>query len=231
MKSMEEAGMKAALLLYPDKEFLMKSPEAFMEDLRSIPPLVGLVTGENFTFGKGAAGRASMLLQHFTGTPVAVKVVSLQNEMEGAVSSTLIRKHIMEGEMEKASMLLGRNYTTAGEVVHGFQRGSGLLGFPTANMRLREDRVIPPDGVYATRAGVNGRVYPAVTNVGKNPTFGNRERTIETFIFHFDESIYGRPFYLEWVSRLRGEVRFSSIGALKQQIEKDIVRAESILGR
>ena len=133
--------------------------------------------------------------------------------------------------MKEAACLLGRNYTLQGDVVHGFHRGHDILGFPTANLSFAEDRVLPKDGVYATFALIGGRRYPSITNIGKNPTFEGKQRTIETFIFHFDSNIYGKSFTLEWVERIRGEIRFPSPEALAAQIQKDIQRAEKILER
>lgn len=228
--SFEEAGMALALFLTPDRVFLRKPAETFLEELASLPGLAGVVTGENFTFGHGALGNSAMLLDFFRGTPVKAEVVSLLSEEGETVSSTAIRQIIGKGDMEEAARLLGRPYTTSGDVVHGFHRGTDILGFPTANLSLPENHVCPPDGVYATMARIHGKRYPAITNIGTNPTFGNTEKTIETFIFHFDASIYGSPFTLEWIHRIRGEIRFPSPEALKEQIKKDIREAERVLG-
>ena len=131
--------------------------------------------------------------------------------------------------MEQAARFLGHPYTIRGDVVHGFRRGHDVLGFPTANLAVSEDRVLPPDGVYATRALVKGHTFPAITNIGNNPTFGNAKKTIETFIFDFDESIYGASFTLAWVSRIRGEMKFASPDLLVAQIHQDIQTAKNRL--
>ncbi|WP_297021596.1 riboflavin biosynthesis protein RibF [uncultured Dialister sp.] len=229
-RSFEAAGMKLALFLEPNREFLQKPAETFLEELAALPGLAGIVTGENFTFGHGALGKSSLLLDFFRNRPVKAEVVRLISEDGKIVSSTAIRRLIQHGNMEEAARLLGRPYTTSGDIVHGFHRGTDILGFPTANLELPENRVCPADGVYATEAIIGGRTYPAITNVGTNPTFGNEERTIETFIFHFDESIYGSPFTLRWIRRLRGEIRFPSTSALREQIEKDVLEAKKVLG-
>ena len=226
---MEKAGMDFVLFLKPDQKFLQELPQAFMEKLASLPGLTGLIAGENFTFGRGRAGNSSLLQSWFSRRKVPVEIVRLLAEEGKTVSSTAIRELIQQGRMKEAALFLGRNYTMEGDVVHGFHRGSDVLGFPTANLSFTENRVLPKDGVYAARAVIDGRSYPAITNIGKNPTFGNSERTIETFIFHFDSSIYGSPFTLEWVERIRDEIRFPSPRALKEQIEKDIRKAEEIL--
>lgn len=229
LESLEQAGMKFVVLITPDMEFLKESPEDFMKELKGISGLSGLVCGENFTFGERAKGTPEVLKKYFEDSRVTVRIMGLLSGKGETFSSTAIRKAVEEGRMREAAGYLGRPYTTKGDVVHGFKRGSDILGFPTANLSLSDDRVIPADGVYATRAILHGKTYPAVTNVGKNPTFENKERTIETFIFDFDQSIYGEPFTLEWIERIRGEIRFDSFEDLRTAIEKDIERAKDIL--
>ena len=145
------------------------------------------------------------------------------------ISSTEIRRLIREGDVETAAELLGRFYSLSGDVVHGFRRGAEAIGFPTANLSFGPARVLPADGVYATYARIHGHRYPAVTNVGKNPTFGNKERTVETFILDFDDHIYGEPFLVEFVKRLRGEKKFKSVEALGAQIAADVEIANETL--
>lgn len=225
LASFEAADMKLALVVKPDREFLSITAGDFLHTLSALPGLTGVVCGPNFTFGRGALGHAEMLA---AACPDA-HVVPLQ-EMDGTVpSSTAIRTLLQKGNVKDAACLLGRPYSLSGDVVHGFRRGHDVLGFPTANLEPEENRVVPADGVYATFAVVNGKHYPAVTNVGTNPTFGNTARTIETFIFHFDQSLYGKPFTLEWIDRLRGEITFPDADALAVQIKKDIGNADNIL--
>ena len=230
-ESMAKAGMAFTLFLRPDKKFLQEGPEEFLEKLESLPGLSGLAAGENFTFGRQAKGNSRLLKEWFLFKKIPVSVAGLTEEEGKTVSSTAIRQLIQQGQMKEAACLLGRNYTLQGDVVHGFHRGHDILGFPTANLSFAEDRVLPKDGVYATFALIGGRKYPSITNIGKNPTFEGKQRTIETFIFHFDSNIYGKSFTLEWVERIRGEIRFPSPEALAAQIQKDIQRAEKILER
>lgn len=145
------------------------------------------MTGDNFSFGKGASGNVSSMKSYFEGSDVAVVTAPLVSEGGKVLSSTTVRTLIEAGKVEEAAKLLGRNYTMSGDVVHGFHRGNDLLGFPTANLRMPDARVLPADGVYATKTRIEGKCYPSVTNIGTNPTFGNSEKTIETFIIDFDE--------------------------------------------
>ncbi len=230
LASMADAGIDFSVCIRPDREFLSRTAEEFCCMLEEITGLSGIVTGENFTFGKGAQGNGKFLASYFEGTDVTVHVLALTEKDGTEISSTAIRRAIHEGNVKRAAALLGRPHRLTGDVVHGFRRGHDVLGFPTANLELEAGRVVPADGVYATRARVGGKVYGAITNVGSNPTFGNEKKSIETFIFDFDESIYGRPFTLEWIDYIRGEKKFESPEALVEQIHKDIAQAKEILG-
>lgn len=228
-QDMEEAGIELVLCIRPDTSFLSQPAETFLQQLASLPGLCGLVTGANFTFGKGALGNGMLLSQYFQESEISVTILPLQ-QLEGhSISSTEIRQLIQEGHLPEAAKLLGRNYRITGDVVHGFRRGHEALGFPTANLELPKERVMPPDGVYATYANIDGKRYSSITNVGNNPTFGNEKKTIETFIFDFDANIYGKSFTLEWVKRIREERKFPSLEALITQIGKDIEEAKCVL--
>lgn len=229
----EELGMEAAVILSPTPEFLAETREDFARELAAIPELTGLVCGENFTFGAKAAGTPEFLKTFFAESPVTVSALSLMTSEEldgGVISSSAIRALLREGNAARAARLLGRPYALTGDVAHGFSRGAEALGFPTANLSFSEGRVLPADGVYAARAVIHGRSHAAVTNVGKNPTFGNEKRTVETFILDFDESIYGEPFRVEFIERIREERRFADFEALREQIALDVERAREILG-
>ena len=229
LERLSSAGMALAVCITPRTDFLSLSADDFLEELSRLPGLAGVVTGENFSFGHGGMGKSADMKHFFAGSRVTVRIVPLQAMGDMQISSTAIRQAILGGEMEKAARLLGRDYTIKGDVVHGFRRGHDVLGFPTANLSVSEDRVLPPDGVYATRALVKGHTFPAITNIGNNPTFGNEKKTIETFIFDFDESIYGASFTLAWVSRIRGEMKFASPDLLVAQIHQDIQKAKKRL--
>lgn len=228
-QDMEKAGMELVLCIHPTASFLAQSAETFLQHLAAIPGLVGLVTGANFTFGKGALGNSALLADHFQDTDMSVTILPLRQAEGHSISSTEIRKLIQAGELPAAALLLGHSYRITGDVVHGFRRGHEALGFPTANLEVPSGRVMPPDGVYATYAEIEGQSYPAITNVGNNPTFGNEKKTIETFIFDFDSNIYGKSFTLEWVERIREEMKFPSLDRLIAQIQKDIEKAKAIL--
>lgn len=225
----KQMGFQTTVVISPTEEFLGQSAENFLQSLSEITSLCGIVTGENFTFGKGAQGNTELLSSYFLDKNVIIQIIKLEKVEGEVISSTQIRKKIWQGDVKKAGYFLGRPYRIRGDIIHGFRRGSKVVGFPTANLKPEKERAIPGDGVYATQAFIRGRKYPSITNVGTNPTFGNKERSIETFIFSFDEKIYDAPFVLEWIEKIREEKRFLDIGALRRQIEEDIKKAKQIL--
>jgi len=130
--------------------------------------------------------------------------------------------------METVASLLGRPFSLRGPVVKGAERGKGL-GFPTANMAFGQDRALPAFGVYVTRAYLREGVFPAVTNIGSRPTFHEDKPTVETFILDFQGEVYGQELRIELLHRLRGEVRFPSPEALREQIDKDVAATRACL--
>ncbi len=137
------------------------------------------------------------------------------------ISSTVIRKALEEGKVEEATEMLGYGYALKGVVVAGNRLGR-TIGFPTANMKLYEPlKLVPGRGVYVVEAEVLGRKYRGMTNIGLRPTVGGSFTTIETHILDFDEDIYGLPLRITFLRRLRDEVHFPSLEALKRQLEKD----------
>ena len=137
------------------------------------------------------------------------------------ISSTVIRKSLEEGKVEEASGMLGYQYPLTGVVVAGNRLGR-TIGFPTANMRLYEPlKLVPGRGVYVVEVQVLGKTWRGMTNIGLRPTVGGTYTTIETHILDFDEDIYGLPLTIRFLRRLRDEVHFPSMGALKEQLAKD----------
>lgn len=162
-----------------------------------------------------------------------MQVAAIQPVTVGGVpiTSAGVRASIAAADLAGARAMLGRFPAVAGRVVHGFHRGAPL-GIPTANIRVRGVQ-LPPDGVYAVRAAIGGAVAAeicGVANIGFNPTFGNRVRSVETHLFDFAGDLYGQRLRIELVARLRGEQRFAGIDALLAQIRSDIATARKLLG-
>lgn len=191
-----------------------------------------VVTGFNFTYGKGRGGDNKHLQEAGAAFGFSVEVIP-QVECQGVVaSSTRIRSFLLEGNLEGAELLLGRPYALMGEVVEGDKRGR-RLGFPTANLRLAHT-LVPESGVYACSVavlGANGEEeirVNAVTNIGHRPTFSGQALSVEAHLLGFDGNLYGRALSVSLVRRLREERRFPGVEALAAQIEKDIAAAEKV---
>jgi len=205
------------------------SAREFVLYLKKYLKLRGLVIGPNFALGRGREGNVATLQtlgQELGFTVEVVKPLITENTL---VSSTAIREALARGDMKTTTKLLGRYFSLTGLIAGGFERGHGILGFPTANIQLEQEQAIPEDGVYATLAHVGDKVYQSVTNIGVKPTFGKGERTVEVHILDFNGDLYGRKLTIELVERLRAEVKFAGPEELAAQIKKDIEQAKTVL--
>ena len=193
-----------------------------------------LIVGSDFALGRGREGTTDVVAAIGGEMGFEVDVVPLlaasgeADPPSGKVGSTAVRQALARGDMETVASLMGRPFALRGPVIKGAERGKGL-GFPTANMAFGQDRALPAFGVYVTRAYLREGVFPAVTNIGLRPTFGEHKPTVETFILDFQGEVYGQELRIELVHRLRGEVRFPNPEALREQIEKDVAATRAYL--
>ena len=187
-----------------------------------------MVVGSDFALGRGREGTADVLAAIGDEMGFAVDLVPLLAAGGEKVGSTAVRQALARGDMETVASLLGRPFDLRGPVIKGAERGKGL-GFPTANMAFGRDRALPAFGVYVTRAYLREGVFPAVTNIGLRPTFDEDKPTVEAFILDFQGEVYGQELRIELVHRLRGEVRFPTPEALRDQIEKDVAATRAYL--
>jgi riboflavin kinase/FMN adenylyltransferase len=186
--------------------------------------------GADFLFGRDRSGNFSLLRALGGQYGFRAEKIDPVRYKEFVVSSTRIRRLVTEGRVDEAGALLGHHFSIDGTVTRGAGRGREL-GVPTANIETRNE-LIPPHGVYATTAMVNGVVLPSVTNIGSRPTFEDTTKTvIETHILNFTEDVYGKPLRLGFVQRMRDERRFPDVDALKAQIEADVRRAGRLFDR
>ena len=209
------------------REIAALSPEAFVDLLSAKWDVRGLVVGYNYTCGDRGAGTPETLREIGKRRGFTVSVVEpvlLEGE---PVSSTRIREAVERGDISLANRLLKRRYTLSGTVVQNKRIGS-RIGFPTANIDANPKRAIPADGVYAAFASVDGGIYRAVTNIGTNPTVNGDKLTIETHLIDFHADIYGEPLSISFRKRLRGELMFDSLEALKEQIRLDVEETTSL---
>ena len=221
-----EAGADRVDMVDFTRDFADLSPEDFMGYLQARYDIAALAAGFNYTFGRQGAGTAETLRQLGERHGFQVLIAEPVLVAGEPVSSTRIRSMIGRGDMGAARALLGRPYTLLGQVVSARHIGHAL-GYPTANLGTGE-QLLPPDGVYATVAWVGDGAYPAVTNVGKNPTVAGRQRTVETYILNEDLSLYGAELSVSFLARLREERTFPSLEALSRQIGRDVEAAKKL---
>lgn len=209
------------LVQYPfTKEFSGQSPKEFMELLIKKTGCKVLVVGENYNFGKDRAGNLEILTE--LGNQYGVKVIGIPSVTynDERVSSTRIRELISRGEVEQVIPMLKKPYFLINKVVSGNKRGR-LINFPTINLEPPEEKMLPPDGAYVSVVVIDGKIYKGITNIGKNPTFNNENRTVETHIFDFNEEIYGKEVLVGFYKLIRAETKFDNIEELKNQLLRD----------
>ncbi len=227
----EEAGIDEVVLLEFTEAFAMLSPEAFAEQVlcRGLH-LKEIFVGQHFAFGHKRAGKIADLVTLGSRFGFMVHPLSPVMAEGGVVSSTRIRQLVQEGNISQAAVLLGRHYAMTGVVAPGAQRGQ-TLGWPTANLRLPPDRVLPPDGVYATVTVWNQQRYDSVAYIGTRPTFDAGERLLEVYLLDGTHELYGHLITVEFVERVRGDMQFTGGEALSLQIALDVDRAKDLLRR
>ncbi len=202
------------------------SPEAFVRDiLRGECRCVGAVCGENFRFGKNAAGDAARLCELMDDAATVVPLLSFGGE---TVSSSRIRDLLLCGDIARANELLGGRYSICEPVLHGKELGR-TLGIPTINQRPTAKRLLLSDGVYSTLCTLDGKEYLGVTDVGVRPTTDrDGEKSAETFLIDYSGDCYGKSVRVEFLERIRDEKKFSDLDELAAQIRCDIDRAMNL---
>jgi len=202
----------------------------YMTRLKTSLGLSHLLIGYDFALGKGREGNAARLMELGRELNYSVEVVSALSDESGVISSTEIRKLISTGNINEASKLLGYRYQLGGEVIHGEGRGK-TINFPTANVDYPKGKVMPPNGIYACWAHLGSQKFMAATNIGLNPTFTPERQipSLEAYLLDFDRDIYGETMTLEFVARLRDEIRYTSVDALIKQIHDDVDKTRAVL--
>lgn len=204
-----------------DEDLRHMRAAAFVDALLEHVRMRGLWVGADFAMGYKREGNVDFLRQQSEQKGFALRVVNLVANSSEAISSTAIRQSLLDGHVEQANDWLGRGYAVAGEVIHGEQRGR-KIGFPTANVDVWSEQIIPANGVYAGWATLNGEQYMAVTNVGVRPTFDGQGVTVEAHLLDFDRDIYGQQLSVSFEKRLRAEKKFNGIQELIAQIGADV---------
>ena len=202
----------------------------YMSTLKRTLGLSRLLIGYDFALGKGREGNAARLTEIGSELGYSVEVVPAVSDESGVISSTEIRKLVSTGNIAEAADLLGHRYQIGGEVIHGAGRGK-KINFPTANIHYPDQKVIPANGIYACWATLGAERFMGATNVGFNPTFTPERKvaSVESYLLDFDRDIYGEHLKLEFVARLRDELKFDSVEALVEQMHRDVKQTREIL--
>lgn len=217
----EGLGIDYLFIVHFTKEFAHLLPQEFVDQFIIGLNVKHVVAGFDFTYGR--LGKGTMETMPFHSREMfTFSVVPKLTEENEKVSSTRIRRLLQEGRTAEIPALLGRYYSAAGTVVHGDKRGR-TIGFPTANVDVVDDYILPPLGVYAVKMKVGGHWFNGVCNIGVKPTFHHEAKkvSVEVHLFDFNQDIYGENVVVEWHLYLRKEQKFSGIAELVEQIEKD----------
>ena len=213
-----------------DRSFAATTARDFMTRLKQHLGLAHLLIGYDFALGKNREGNAQRLTELGREMGYTTDVLKAISDESGVISSTEIRKLVTIGDVAEAAKLLGRNYALSGPVIHGDGRGH-RINIPTANIGYPLEKLLPPRGIYACLARLGADRYAAAVNIGVNPTFTPNKRTVsvEAHLLDFNRDLYGQELKLEFVERLREEIKFNSVDALLTQIHADISKTREIL--
>jgi riboflavin kinase/FMN adenylyltransferase len=230
IEALGRAGMQGVAVIRFTHEMSQWDPETFVRAvLVEWLHVVEVWVGANFLFGHERAGTFSVLRSLGARYGFRAEKIDPVRYKDFVVSSTRVRRLVSEGRVDEAGALLGHHYFIDGAVVHGKHRGREL-GFPTANLDTANE-LLPPPGVYATTASINGVAFPSVTNVGMRPTFGDVDRIhVETHLLEGGRDLYDVRLRLSFVQRLRDERQFSDVDALRAQIDADCRAARRLFG-
>lgn len=237
-----DLGVDALLVIDFREELAGLTPAEYMDDvLVSTLGAKHVLVGENFTFGRDAAGTATDMAQLGEQTGVDVTIVKLLGEGEVRICSTAIRDHLSGGDVALATDFMGRPFSVIAPIERGAGRGGKELGYPTANQYASDTSAVPADGVYAgwltiiDDGDIDGDMqpgvrYPAAISVGTNPTFGDARRSVESFVLDRDADLYGRMARVEFVEKVRDMLKFNSVEELLEHMARDVSRTRDILG-
>lgn len=229
-RRIESLGVEVLLLAPFDLEFARISPEDFISNvLHQELDVSGVVVGYNYTFGYRGQGTPALLEEQAARHNYQLRVVPPVVIDGQVVSSSMIRELMYKGDVENAAKFLGYYPFTEAQVVTGERRG-GTLGFPTANLNIDNNLLVPANGVYAVHVDIAGETYLGVANIGVKPTFKGQVRNIEVHLLDFYQDLYGKNIRVKFIRRLREEIRFATTSDLVKQIKQDIIQARLAAG-
>lgn len=228
LKLFAAMGIEFTYIVKFDQQLMTLAPHRFIDEVLIPLNIRAAVVGFDFTFGYKGQGKAETLAE-LSNNRFQVEIVEPFRMGEEKVSSSAVRSYLEEANPQAAQIYLGRPYTLTGVVVDGDKRGR-TLGFPTANMRLDENYILPANGVYAVSVLAEGKQYGGVMNLGYKPTFdGNKRLSTEVHIFDFNGDLYGKSISVSLLHFLRSERKFPSLDELVSQIHRDAEMARDLL--
>ena len=208
-----------------DEKMMKMMPDEFINWLCKTYNVKGIVVGFNFKFGYKNLGDVELLKKFEEEYRYKLYVMEPCKSEGEIISSTTIRKELVDGNVEKAFDMLSRPYMLSGKVIDGKKLGR-TIGFPTANLEINQQKVIPKKGVYYTNVKINEKIFKGITSVGNNPTVNGQELTVETYILDFSNDIYGKEVNIYFIDRIRDEIKFNNINELIEQLKRDKKFAE-----
>lgn len=221
INSFARAGVGEAFVLRFDGSLARLEPDAFLDEtLVSRIGARAMVVGDNFRFGAKRAGDAAFARAYLSERGLRFVAVPNEDDAGERVSSTRVRAAIAAADLVTADRLLGASYNVRGRVVLGHGRGHDL-GFPTANIAVPAEKLLPPDGVYAATGRHDGRDYRGLVSIGSNPTFDGSQRTVEVWLRDFTGSLYGEELAVRDLRFVRAQRRFSGVEELIEQMRAD----------
>jgi riboflavin kinase/FMN adenylyltransferase len=226
---LDQLGLDHLVVIPFTPQVAALSAAAFMQRLIRGIELRRVIIGETHRFGHGRRGDPAFLRRFGLRHGFTVDVAPTILRGREPISSSRIRRLVLLGQVRAAAQLLGRDYIIRSTVEHGAKRGR-QLGFPTANLRIAPNKLIPPNAIYASRVDIDGQTYGGATSIGFRPTFGGNTLTVEVFVLDFDGDLYDKLITVWFVQRLRAEKRFATVPALQEQMARDVENARRILG-
>jgi riboflavin kinase/FMN adenylyltransferase len=225
----EHSGIDVIICTHFTKEFARVSAEDFAREvLCKTLNVKEVFIGENYLFGKGRKGSPELLKEIGKGCGFDVTIIKEIKVNNATLSSSNIRKLIAKGRVDEAATLLGRSYSVEGIVVEGAKRGKSLLKTPTANL-LTANELLPRDGVYAVTVDIDGTMYGGASNIGYNPTFGDKKFSFETHVLDFNGRLLGKTLRVYFLKRIRDERKFSGADELAIQLRQDLAAIRNVL--
>lgn len=226
---LEKAGIDEVYLIPFNQDFAQLTPQLFIDKLINVLKVRYLLVGDDFRFGYQGKGDFSLLTKVADSGAFELARIETQCHANRRISSSRIRQLISEADFVNAASLLGYSYSFMGVVEHGRKLGR-TFGFPTANLGI-DDAILLPQGVFAVKVLLNDEMYFGVCNIGIKPTVDGEKRSVEVYLFDFNQAIYDETLIVTPLQKLRDEMKFTSLEALKRQIATDVAKAKALVNR